>query len=144
MVTVEELLEKGKKVVKGMKEKPKVGKVKERYNIDALFEIAKRTLKDGAAYEYPHKEFAEVIGFEPTAKMKRSIKDSEGKVIRKEETVYNVSIPVELRNFIESRKIEGFNDTVRIKMDRSGHIVVEPYKEYKKRVGKLRGGRKKK
>lgn len=47
MATLEELLGKGEKVVKGEKKKPKESEIRERYNLDALIEIAKRTLKNG-------------------------------------------------------------------------------------------------
>jgi hypothetical protein len=91
MVTLEELLGEGEKVVKGEKKKPKEGEIRERYNFDALIEIAKRTLKNKEAYKYPHKEFAEVIGFEPVGKMKRPT-DSGGII----EDEYNISLPNDL------------------------------------------------
>jgi hypothetical protein len=77
--------------------------LRDRYNLDALLEMAKRTLIEGETYRYPHKEFAEVIGFEPIAKIKRPIRDERGNVIERKETEYNVSIPNDLRAFIESK-----------------------------------------
>jgi hypothetical protein len=138
MVTLEELLREGKKVVKGEKKKPKESEIRERYNFDALTEIAKRTLKNGEAYKYPHKEFAEVIGFDPIGKIKRPT--NSGGII---EDKYNISLPNDLRAFIENSKIESFDDTVRIRMSRDGKIVVESYKEYQKRLEKRRKTRKK-
>jgi hypothetical protein len=138
MVTLEELLGEGEKVVKGEKKKPKEGEIRERYNFDALIEIAKRTLKNKEAYKYPHKEFAEVIGFEPVGKMKRPT-DSGGII----EDEYNISLPNDLRAFIESKPIEGFDDTVRIRMSREGKVVVEPYKEYQKRLKQRKEKRRK-
>lgn len=132
MVTLEELLRKGEKLKK-VKKEPKESEIRDRYNLDALIEIAKRTLKDGEAYTYPHKEFAEVIGFNPVGKIRRST-DS-GDIIEEE---YNISLPNDLRAFIESRPIEDFDDTVRIRMSGS-EVVVEPFKEYKKRLEKRRG-----
>ena len=139
MVTLEELLGEGEKVVKGEKKKPKESEIRERYNIDALIEIAKRTLKSEEAYKYPHKEFAEVIGFEPVGKIKRPT--NSGGII---EDKYNISLPNDLRAFIENSKIEGFDDTVRIRMSRDGKIVVEPFTEYQKRLKKRREQRRKK
>ena len=140
MVTLEELLRKGEKVVKGEKKKPKESEIRERYNLDALFEIAKRTLKSGEAYKYQHKDFAEVIGFDPIGKIKRPT-DSGGII----EDEYNISLPSDLRAFIESypSPIEGFDDTVRIRMSRDGKVIVEPYKNYKDRINKKRKKKKK-
>ena len=131
MVTIEELLRKGEKVVEGEKKKPKESEIRERYNFDALLEIAKRTLKSKEAYKYPHKDFAEVIGFDSVGKIKR-LTDSGGII----EDEYNISLPSDLRAFIESRLIEGFDDTVRIRMSREGKIIVEPYRDYRDRVDK--------
>ncbi len=64
MATLEELLREGEKLEE-VKKKPKESEIRERYNLETLIEIAKRTLKNGEAYKYPHKEFAEVIGFNP-------------------------------------------------------------------------------
>ena len=139
MVTLEELLGEGKRVVKGEKKKPKESEIRERYNFDALIEIAKRTLKNKEAYKYPHKEFAEVIGFEPVGKMKRPT-DSGGII----EDEYNISLPNDLRAFIESKPIEGFDDTVRIRMSREKKVVVEPFKEYQKRLKQRKEKRRKK
>ena len=139
MVTLKELITKGERVVKGEKKKPKESEIRERYNVDALTEIAKRTLKSGEAYKYPHKEFAEVIGFDPIGKIKRPT--SSGGVI---EDKYNISLPNDLRVFIENSKIEGFDDTVRIRMSRDGKIVVEPFTEYQRRLEKRKKTRKKK
>ena len=139
MVTLEELLGEGEKVAKGEKKKPKESEIRERYNFDALIEIAKRTLKNKEAYKYPHKEFAEVIGFEPVGKMKRPT-DSGGII----EDEYNISLPNDLRAFIESKSIEGFDDTVRIRMSRDRKIVVEPFTEYQRRLEKRKKTRKKK
>jgi len=138
MVTLEELLREGEKVVKGEKKKLKESEIRERYNFDALIEIAKRTLKSGEAYKYPHKEFAEVIGFDPVGKIKRPT--NSGGII---EEVYNISLPNDLRAFIESFPIEGFDDTVRIRMSREGKVIVEPYKDYKDRIDKRRKKKKK-
>ena len=138
MATLEDLLNRGEKVVKGEKKKPKESDIKERYNLDALVEIAKRTLKSGEAYKYPHKEFAEVIGFNPIGKIKRPTNSGD---ITEDE--YNISLPNDLRAFIESSQIEGFDDTVRIRMGREGKVVVEPYKEYKDRIDKKKKRRKK-
>ena len=139
MVTLEELLGEGKKVVKGEKKKPKESEVRERYNFDALIEIAKRTLKNKEAYKYPHKEFAEVIGFNPIGKIKRP---TDGGGITEDK--YNISLPNDLRAFIENSKIESFDDTVRIRMNREGKVIVEPFIEYRKRIEKKRKTRKKK
>jgi len=139
MVTLEELLGEGKRVVKGEKKKPKESEIRERYNFDALIEIAKRTLKNKEAYKYPHKEFAEVIGFEPVGKMKRPT-DSGGII----EDEYNISLPNDLRAFVESKPIEGFDDTVRIRMSREKKVVVEPFKEYQKRLKQRKEKRRKK
>lgn len=138
MVTLEGLLEKGERVVKGEKKKPKESEIRERYNLDALVEMAKITLKSGEAYKYPHKEFAEVIGFDPVGKMQRPA--SGGSVTEDE---YNISLPNDLRAFIESGPIEGFDDTVRIRMNREGKVVVEPYKEYQKRLKQRKEKRRK-
>lgn len=139
MVTLEELLGEGKRVVKGEKKKTKESEIRERYNFDALIEIAKRTLKNKEAYKYPHKEFAEVIGFEPVGKMKRPT-DSGGII----EDEYNISLPNDLRAFVESKPIEGFDDTVRIRMSREKKVVVEPFKEYQKRLKQRKEKRRKK
>jgi hypothetical protein len=136
MTTLEELLEEGEKVIKEEKKKPKESELRDRYNLDALLEMAKRTLIEGETYRYPHKEFAEVIGFEPIAKIKRPIRDERGNVIERKETEYNVSIPNDLRAFIESKNIDRFDDTVRIRMDRKGNVIVEPYKEFQRRKDK--------
>ena len=136
MVTLEQLLKKGEKVVKGEKKKPKENELRNRYNLDALLEIAKRTLKNGEAYQYPHGEFADVIGFEPVAKTKKLVRDENGKIIDEIEIEYNVSLPNDLRVFIESKNIEGFEDTVRIRMSRNGNVIVEPYKEFQIRKKK--------
>jgi|Cruoilmetagenom7_1024161.scaffolds.fasta_scaffold92350_1 hypothetical protein len=136
MTTLEELLEEGEKVIKEEKKKPKESELRDRYNLDALLEMAKRTLIEGETYRYPHKEFAEVIGFEPIAKIKRPIRDERGNVIGRKETEYNVSIPNDLRAFIESKNIDRFDDTVRIRMDRKGNVIVEPYKEFQRRKDK--------
>jgi len=133
MATLEELLREGEKVVKGEKKKPKESEIKERYNLDDLIEIAKRTLKSREVYKYPHKEFAEVIGFNPIGKIKRPT-DSGGEI----EDEYNISLPNDLRAFIESKPIEGFDDTVRIRMSREGKVIVEPYKDYRDRIDKRR------
>jgi len=138
MVTLEELLKKGEKVVKNSKKKPKERDIKELYNLDALLEIAKRTLKSGDVYKYPHKEFAELIGFNPVGKIQRPA--SRG--VLKDD--YNISIPNDLRAFIESGPLEGFDDTVRIRMSRDGRVVVEPYKQYQKRLKQRRERRRKK
>jgi hypothetical protein len=138
MVTLEELLREGEKVVKGEKKRPKESDIRERYNFDALIEIAKRTLKSREAYKYPHKEFAEVIGFDPMGKMQRPL--NSGGVVDDE---YNISLPNDLRAFIESGHIEEFDDTVRIRMNREGKVVVEPYKEYQKRLKQRKEKRKK-
>ena len=138
MVTLDELLREGEKVVKGEKKKPKESEIKERYNLDALIEIAKRTLKSGEAYRYPHKEFAEVIGFNPIGKIKRPT--NSGGIT---EDIYNISLPSDLRAFIESCPIEGFDDTVRIRMSRDKKVIVEPYKDYKDRIYKKRKKKKK-
>jgi len=137
MVTLEELLEKGEKVAKGEKKKPRESEIRERYNLDALIEIAKITLKRGEAYKYPHREFAELIGFDPVGKIQRPA--SSGVVDE-----YNISLPGDLRAFIESKPIEGFDDTVRIRMNREGKVVVEPYKEYQKRLKQRKEKRRKK
>jgi hypothetical protein len=139
MATLEELLREGERVVKGEKKKPKESEIKERYKLDALVEIAKRTLKSREVYKYPHKEFAEVIGFNPIGKIKRPT-DSGGEI----EEEYNISLPNDLRAFIESKPIEGFDDTVRIRMSRDGKVVVEPYKEYQKRLKQRKEKRRKK
>jgi len=131
MATLEELLEKGERAVKGEKKKPKESEIRERYNLDALIEIAKRTLKRGEAYKYPHKGFAEVIGFNPVGTIRRSTNN--GRIVEDE---YNISLPNDLRAFIESQHIEGFDDTVRIRMNRGGKVIVEPYKDYKDRIDK--------
>ena len=136
MTTLEELLEEGEKVIKEEKKKPKESELRDRYNLDALLEMAKRTLIEGETYRYPHKEFAEVIGFEPIAKIKRPIRDERGNVMERRETEYNVSIPNDLRAFIESKNIDRFDDTVRIRMDRKGNVIVEPYKEFQRRKDK--------
>jgi len=136
MTTLEELLEEGEKVIKEEKKKPKESELRDRYNLDALLEMAKRTLIGGETYRYPHKEFAEVIGFEPIAKIKRPIRDERGNVIERKETEYNVSIPNDLRAFVESKNIDRFDDTVRIRMDRKGNVIVEPYKEFQRRKDK--------
>ena len=136
MTTLEELLEEGEKVIREEKKKPKESELRDRYNLDALLEMAKRTLIEGETYRYPHKEFAEVIGFEPIAKIKRPIRDERGNVIERKETEYNVSIPNDLRAFIESKNIDRFDDTVRIRMDRKGNVIVEPYKEFQRRKDK--------
>ncbi|MCK4732046.1 MAG: hypothetical protein KAT65_06250 [Methanophagales archaeon] len=125
--------------MKGEKKKPKESEIRERYNFDALIEIAKRTLKNKEAYKYPHKEFAEVIGFEPVGKMKRPT-DSGGII----EDEYNISLPNDLRAFVESKPIEGFDDTVRIRMSREKKVVVEPFKEYQKRLKQRKEKRRKK
>ena len=138
MVTLEGLLEKGEKVVKGEKKKPRESEIRERYNLDALFEIAKITLEQGEAYKYPHKEFADVIGFDPVGKMQRP---ASGGLV---EDDFNISLPADLRAFIETQHIEGFDDTVRIRMNREGKVVVEPYKEFQKRLEKRRKTKKKK
>jgi hypothetical protein len=135
MTTLEELFEKGKKVIKE-KKRPKESELRDRYNIDALLEIARRTLIEGETYRYPHKEFAEVIGFDPISIIKRPIKDEEDRIIERIETEYNVSIPNDLRAFIESKNIDRFDDTVRIRMDRKGNVIVEPYKEFQSRKDK--------
>jgi len=132
MVTLEQLLKKGEKVEKGAKKKPEESELRERYNIDALLEIAKRTLKAGEAYKYPHREFAAVIGFEPVGKIQRPASGAQV------EDEYNVSLPNDLRAFIESGPVDGFDDTVRIRMNREGKVVVEPYKEYQKRLKQRR------
>jgi len=142
MTTLEELLEEGEKVIKEEKKKPKESELRDRYNLDALLEMAKRTLIEGETYRYPHKEFAEVIGFEPIAKIKRPIRDERGNVIERKETEYNVSIPNDLRAFIESKNIDRFDDTVRIRMDRKGNVIVEPYKEFQRRKDKKKIKRK--
>ena len=128
MVTLEALLKKGEKVEKGAKKKPEEKDLRERYNMDALLEIAKRTLKSGEAYKYPHQEFAAVIGFEPVGKIQRQAK---GALV---EDDFNISLPNDLRAFLENGPLEGFDDTVRIRMNREGKVVVEPYKEYQKRL----------
>jgi hypothetical protein len=128
MVTLEELLKKGEKVVKGEKKKPKEGEIRGRYNLDALIEIAKITLKRGEAYKYPHRDFAELIGFDPVGKIQRP---ASGGLVEDE---FNISLPADLRAFIESGPIEGFDDTVRIRMNREGKVIVEPYKEFQKRL----------
>ena len=133
MVTLEALLKKGEKVEKGAKKKPEESELRERYNIDALLEIAKRTLKAGEAYKYPHREFAAVIGFEPVGKIQRS---SGGKDVVEDD--YNISLPNDLRAFIESGPVDGFDDTVRIRMNRERKVVVEPYREYQKRLKQRR------
>ena len=138
MATLEDLLKEGEKVVKGEKKKPQESDIKERYNLDALVEIAKRTLKSGEAYKYPHKEFAEVIGFNPIGKIKRPTNSGD---ITEDE--YNISLPNDLRAFIESCSLEGFDDTVRIRMGREGKVIVEPYKDYKDRIDKRKKRRKK-
>ena len=138
MVTLEELLEKGEKVVKGQKKKPKESEIRERYDLDALVEIAKMTLKRGEAYKYPHRDFAELIGFDPVGKIQRP---ASGGIVEDE---FNISLPADLRAFIESKPIEGFDDTVRIRMNREGKVVVEQYKEYQKRLEKRRKTKKKK
>jgi len=138
MVTLEELLEKGEKVVKGEKKKPRESEIRKRYNLDALIEIAKITLEQGEAYKYPHREFAELIGFDPVGKMQRP---ASGGLV---EDDFNISLPVDLRAFIESKTIEGFDDTVRIRMNREGKVVVEPYKEYQKRLKQRKERRSKK
>ena len=120
------------------KKKPKESEIRERYNLDALIEIAKRTLKSGVAYKYPHKEFAEVIKFEPVGKIQRP---ASGGLVGGD---FNISLPADLRAFIETQHIEGFDDTVRIRMNREGKVVVEPYKEYQKRLEKRRKTKKKK
>jgi len=137
MVNLEELLGKGEKVVKGEKKKPKESEIRERYNLDALLEIAKRTLKSGEAYKYPHREFAEVIKFEPVGKIQRP---ASGGVV---EDDFNISLPADLRAFIETQHIEGFDDTVRIRMNREGKVVVEPFKEYQKRLKQRKEKRRK-
>ncbi|MBA7529054.1 hypothetical protein ES705_21246 [subsurface metagenome] len=137
MATLEELIRKGEKVVKGEKKKPKENEIRERYNLDALIEIAKRTLKSKEAYKYPHKEFAEVIGFDPMGKIKRP---ASGGVLEDE---YNISLPNDLRAFIESGPMDGFDDTVRIRMSRERKVIVEPYKDYKDRIDKKRKKKKK-
>jgi len=139
MVKLEELLGEGEKVIKGEKKEPKESEMRERYNVDALTEIAKRTLKNGEAYKYPHKEFAEVIGFDPVGKIKRPT--NSGGII---EDKYNISLPNDLRAFIESKPIEGFDDTVRIRMSREKKVVVEPFKEYQKRLKQRKEKRRKK
>lgn len=136
MTTLRELLEEGEKVIKEEKKKPKESELRDRYNLDALLEMAKRTLIEGETYRYPHKEFAEVIEFEPIAKIKRPIRDERGNVMERRETEYNVSIPNDLRAFIESKNIDRFDDTVRIRMDRKGNVIVEPYKEFQRRKDK--------
>ena len=83
MTTLRELLKKGEKVIKEEKKKPKESELRDRYNLDALLEMAKRTLIEGETYRYPHKEFAEVIGFEPIAKIKRPIRDERGNVMER-------------------------------------------------------------
>lgn len=129
MVTLEELLEKGEKVLKGeKKKKPKESEIRERYNLDALIDIAKVTLKQGEAYKYPHREFAELIGFDPVGKIQRP---ASGGIVNDN---FNISLPADLRAFIESEPIDGFDDTVRIRMSRDGKVVVEPYKEFQKRL----------
>lgn len=128
MATLEDLLEKGEKVVKGEKKKPRESEIRERYNLDALIEIAKITVKRGEAYKYPHKDFAELIGFDPVGKIQRP---ASGGLV---EDDFNISLPADLRAFIETQHIEGFDDTVRIRMNREGKVVVEPYKEYQKRL----------
>jgi len=139
MASLEELLKRGEKVVKGEKKKPGESEIKERYNLESLVEIAKQTLKSGEAYKYPHKEFAEVIGFDPVGKIKRTT-NSAG--ITEDE--YNISLPSDLRAFIENKPIEGFDDTVRIRMSRDEKVIVEPYKDYKNRVDNRRKRRRKK
>lgn len=128
MITLEELLKKGETVVKGEKKKPKESEIRDRYNLDALIEIAKITLKRGEAYKYPHKEFSELIGFDPVGKIQRPA--SGGTV----DGAFNISLPADLRAYIESGPIEGFDDTVRIRMNREGKVIVEPYKEFQKRL----------
>jgi hypothetical protein len=128
MVNLEELIEKGEKVVKGEKKKPNESEIRERYNLDAIIEIAKITLKNGEAYKYPHKEFSDLIGFNPVGRIQRPA--SSGFVGDE----FNISLPADLRAFIESGPIEGFDDTVRIRMNREGKVIVEPYKEYQKRL----------
>jgi hypothetical protein len=139
MVTLEALLKKGEKVEKGAKKKPEESEMRERYDLDALIEIAKRTLKAGEAYKYPHREFAAVIGFEPVGKIQRS---SGGKDVTEDD--YNISLPNDLRTFLESGPVDGFDDTVRIRMNREGKVVVEPYKEYQKRLKQRREKKRKK
>ena len=139
MVTLEELLREGEKVVKGEKKKPKESEIRERYNFDALIEIATRTLKSGEAYKYPHKEFADVVGFNPVGKIQRPTNSGDIK-----EDEYNISLPNDLRAFIESQPIEGFDDTVRIRMNREGKVVVELFKEYQKRLKQRKEKRRKK
>jgi len=138
MVTLEDLLGKGEKVVKGEKKKPKESEIRERYNLEALLEIAKRTLKRGEAYKYPHREFAELIGFEHVGKIQRP---ASGSLV---EDDFNISLPADLRAFIETQHIEGFDDTVRIRMNREGKVVVEPFKEYQKRLKQRKERRRKK
>jgi len=138
MVTLEDLLKKGEKVEKGAKKKPEESEMRARYNVDALLEIAKRTLKVGEAYKYPHREFAAVIRFEPVGKIQRP---SNGTLV---EDDYNISLPNDLRAFLESGPVDGFDDTVRIRMNREGKVVVEPYKEYQKRLKQRRERRRKK
>ena len=139
MVTLEQLLKRGEKVEKGARKKPEEKEMRERYNMDALLEIAKRTLKSGEAYKYPHREFAAVIGFEPVGQIQRS---SDGKDVVEDD--YNISLPNALRAFIESGPVDGFDDTVRIRMNREGKVVVEPYKEYQKRLKQRREKKRKK
>lgn len=138
MVTLEELLEKGEKAIKGEKNRPKESEIRNRYNLDALLEIVRRTLKSGGAYKYPHREFAEVVGFDPVGKIQRHTNSG---VMSDDK--YNISLPSDLRAFIESAPIEGFDDTVRIRMNREGKVVVEPYKEYQKRLKQRREKRRK-
>ena len=139
MASLEELLKRGERVVKGEKKKPGESEIRERYNLEALVEIATQTLKSGEAYKYPHKEFAEVIGFDHIGKIKRPTNSGD---ITEDE--YNISLPSDLRAFIESGPIEGFDDTVRIRMSRDGYVVVEPYKEYQKRLKQRKEKRRKK
>ena len=139
MATLEDLLKKGEVVIKGEKKKPGESDIKGRYNLDALIEIAARTLKSNEAYKYPHKEFADVIGFNPIGKIKRPTNSGD---ITEDE--YNISLPNDLRAFIESTTIVGFDDTVRIRMNRDGYVVVEPYKEYQKRLKQRKEKRRKK
>jgi hypothetical protein len=138
MVTLEDLLKKGEKVEKGAKKKPEESEMRARYNVDDLLEIAKRTLKSGEAYKYPHRDFADLIGFEPVGKIQRP---ASGQQMEDE---YNVSLPNDLRAFLEGGPVNGFDDTVRIRMNREGKVVVEPYREYQKRLKKRREKSKKK
>lgn len=133
MTTLEELFALGKEV--RAKYVTKQALERKGYDLDSLIKIARRTLEEGGkGYKYPLKEFAEVIGFEPKGRIKREDKIAET----------NISLPNDLRNFIEKKRIEGFDDTVRIRMDREGMVIVEPYKRYLERLEKKKRGKKEK